>query len=172
MNEKDVVRRLIDDRAAGFVALVRWSAPDLYRGLVRIVRSPQIAEELSQDTYLRAWRALSHYSDGRLAEMRLRGWLWTIAMNRARSHFSRSVPALERVEATRDVGDLVADADTCERLLSRLEPSTRTIVVMRHVVGLSYQEISEASGRPVGTVKSDVHRAMKHLRAIGDSHDQ
>ena len=165
MNERDVIRRLIDDRNAGFVALVRWSSPALYRGLVRLVRNPQLAEDLSQETFLRAWKALEKYPDDRIAEMRLHGWLWTIAMNRARTHLGRAYPPVERAEPVLDISDAVADADACERLLDRLDETSRTVVVLRHVVGLSYQEIGDIVDRPTGTVKSDVHRAMRRMRA-------
>lgn len=168
MNEKDVVRRLVEDRDAGFVALVRWSSGDLYRGLVRMVRDRQTAEDLSQETYLRAWNALQNYPDERIRQLRLRGWLWTIAMNRGRSHLSRAIPTMDRPETSRDVGEAVAESDACERLLANLSESNRVVVVLRHVVGLSYVEISEAVGRPVGTIKSDVHRSLNQLRNIGE----
>jgi len=164
MNEREVIRRLLANRDAGFVALVRWSTPELYRGLVRLVRSPQVAEDLSQETYLRAWKALQRYSDGRIAEMRLRGWLWTIAMNRARSHLSRAHPPEIVGGPVSDFSDGVADADACERLLGHLDHASRTVVVLRHIVGLPYQEISNIVDRPIGTVKSDVHRAMQRMR--------
>lgn len=164
MNERDIVRRLIADRQAGFVALVRWSSTDLFRGLVRLVRNRQAAEDLSQETYLRAWKALQRYSDERIGEMRLRGWLWTIAMNRARTHLSRAYPAGLGGEPVEDIGEAVAVADLCERLLAHLDDSTRTVVVLRHVVGLPYQEIGDIVGKPIGTVKSDVHRALRRMR--------
>ncbi len=167
MNERDVLRRIVEDRPAGFVSMVRWSSPELYRGLVRLVRNRHTAEDLAQETYLRAWTALQGYSDERIAEMRLRGWLWTIAMNRARTHLGRaSAPAVQDKEAP-DVGEWVADSDECERLLSLLDESARTVVVLRHVVGLPYREIGSIVGRPIGTVKSDVHRAVRRMRESG-----
>lgn len=168
MNERDVIRTLIDDRDAGFVALVRWSSPMLYRGLVRLIRNRQVAEDLSQDTYLRAWTALGTYPDHRIEQMRLRGWLWTIAMNRARTHLGRAYPPELRHEPMSDISDGIVDADACERLLSHVDEAMRTVVVLRHVVGLSYSEISQIVDRPVGTVKSDVHRAMNRIRATAE----
>lgn len=165
MNERDVIRRLIEDRDAGFVALVRWSSPVLYRGLVRLVRNHQVAEDLAQDTYLRAWKALAAYPDERIDQMQLRGWLWTIAMNRTRTHVGRAQLPSPLAHSPADISDSVADADACERLLQHLDTDQRTVVVLRHVVGLSYREIADMVDKPVGTVKSDVHRGINRMRA-------
>ena len=167
MNERDVKRLLLDNRHRGFVALVRWSSDPMYRGLLRMVRNPQMAEDLSQDTYLRAWKALEGYPDDRIREMRLQGWLWTIAVNRARTQLSRPVTPWVAHEPQTDIASTVSDADEADRLLSHLDEPVRTAVVLRHVVGLSYVEIAQALDRPQGTVKSDVHRAMKKLKQIG-----
>jgi RNA polymerase sigma-70 factor (ECF subfamily) len=51
-------------------------------------------------------------------------------------------------------------------LVAALPPGQRETVVMRHVVGLGYTEIAEAVGRPVGTVKAEVHRGLARLRAL------
>jgi len=167
MNERDVKRRLVDDRHRGFVALVRWSSDPMYRGLLRLVRDRQLAEDLSQETFLRAWKALGTYPDERILEMRLQGWLWTIAINRARTHLAKpALPWIAR-DPQEDIAKAVSDADEADRLLGHLEEPVRTSVVLRHVVGLSYAEIAEALDRPTGTVKSDVHRAMKKLKEIG-----
>lgn len=168
MNEGDVRRILIEDRQAGFVALVRWSSGDLYRGLVRLVGDRTTAEDLSQDTYLRAWNALESYSDGRIRDMKIRGWLWTIAMNRGRSHLKKRFDPVVEPPPPVDIGGAVADADECARLLDMLSGPARAAVVMRHVVGLSYGEISEILGKPIGTVKSDVHRGLQTMRQKGD----
>lgn len=168
MTEAEIRRSLVADRHAGFVALVRWSSGDLYRGLVRLTGDRGTAEDLSQETYLRAWSALTGYSDRRVAELKLKGWLWTIAMNRGRSHLSRRKPPDAEPGRDRSVEQSVGDADECERLLRLLAPSVRTAVVLRHVVGLSYAEIGELLDKPVGTVKSDVHRALRILRQNGE----
>lgn len=172
MNETDVKRRLLEDRERGFVALVRGSSHDLFVGLVRLVGDRQAAEDLSQETFVRAWRALTAYDDDRVRQLKLRGWLWTIAVNRARTHLGRRQPVVESAPVVRDVGDLVADADACEGLLRQLDETGRTAVVLRHVVGLPYTEIAGIVDKPTGTVKSDVHRALRRLREIGGSHDR
>ena len=59
-----------------------------------------------------------------------------------------------------------ADSAAWDRRLAALPSAQRRAVVLRHVVGLSYQEIAEAVARPEGTVKTDVHRGLERLRAV------
>jgi RNA polymerase sigma-70 factor (ECF subfamily) len=58
-----------------------------------------------------------------------------------------------------------ADEAAWDRRLRALPPAQRRAVVLRHVVGLDYDEIAEATGRPPATVRSDVHRGLERLRA-------
>jgi RNA polymerase sigma-70 factor (ECF subfamily) len=59
-----------------------------------------------------------------------------------------------------------------QRRLAALRPAQRTAVVLRHVVGLSYDELALATGRPAGTIKADVHRGLAKLRALLDEEER
>jgi RNA polymerase sigma factor (sigma-70 family) len=68
---------------------------------------------------------------------------------------------------------LAAEAEReWQRRLSALRPAQRNAVVLRHVVGLSYDELSLATGRPAGTIKADVHRGLAKLRALLDEEER
>lgn len=162
-----ICRRLACDLDGSFGELVRLLADDVYSGLRRL--HPAEAEDLTQETFIRAYRALREYESRRIEELQLRGWIWAIALNLGRNHARdrrrRPQPAiLEDVHGIEDPEPV--DVAAWNTRLRRLSIPQRTAVVLRHVVGLSYEEIAEATGRPRGTVKADVHRGLERLRTI------
>ena len=164
----DLKKSLCQDVDGAFPRLVQLMENRLYWGLRRLTGDPQQAEDLSQETFIRTYRALKEYEPRRIEELRLEGWVWTIALNLGRNHLrDRSrrptlVAPLESDGAVYD--DEVPDSKAWDRRLGELNRPQRTAVVLRHVVGLSLEEIAEATGRPVGTCKSDLHRGLKRLR--------
>ncbi|HKX75662.1 MAG TPA: sigma-70 family RNA polymerase sigma factor [Acidimicrobiia bacterium] len=159
--------RLATDLDEAFPDLVRWLQDDLFSGLRPLAGSE--AEDLTQETFIRAYRALASYPSQRILELRLRGWIWTIALNLGRNHVrdharrpQLAVDGLDRATSDPEPPDLEA----WERRLGRLSVPIRRAVVLRHVVGLDYDEIAEALNRPEGTVKADVHRGLQRLRLI------
>jgi RNA polymerase sigma-70 factor (ECF subfamily) len=157
---------------------------DLVYGIaLRSTHRPADAEELAQDAFVRAYRALAGYDAERIAELRLRGWLATIVANLGRNRARRTQPATAALDAVPEHAqadgaarpEQVAERHEAARLwgrrLATLPPRYRRAVELRHVAGLSYPELATALGRPVGTVKSDVHRGVKLLRAAMLSED-
>jgi len=149
---------------------------DLVFGVARRwAREPADAEDLAQEAFLRAYRALAGYPPERITALHLRGWLARITLNLAHN-LARGRPpatdpldtALERDESREAGPEGVTErregARTWRRLLASLPDAQRAAVELRHVEGLSYPELAEALQRPVGTVKSDVHRGIERLR--------
>ncbi len=164
----DLCNRLADNLDDAFGEVVTMLADDVYSGL-RQMAGLHEAEDLTQETFIRAYGALRTYERSRIRHLRLRGWIWTIALNLGRNHARdrsrRPTPvALEDRHAVHDPEP--PDSAAWNRRLSALSPTLRTAVVLRHVVGLDYADIAEATGRAEGTVKSDVHRALRKLRSI------
>lgn len=164
----ELCNRLSVDLDTSFPELVTVLSSDVYSGLRRLA-GPDEAQDLTQETFIRAYRALASYPPGRIRELRLRGWIWTIALNLGRNHARdrarRPTPvALVDQHAVTDPEPV--DSAAWDRRLSALSPIQRRAVVLRHVVGLDYSEIAEATGRAEGTAKSDVHRGLEHLRTI------
>lgn len=133
------------------------------------------AEDLTQETFIRAYRALLGYPPERREALRVRGWLVSIALNLARNRArSRRPEATDLDSVAEPVDDrepgperLVERRESAQRwhrLLAALPAAQRAAVELRHVEGLSYPEIAEALAKPVGTVKSDVHRGVQRLR--------
>lgn len=150
---------------------------DLVFGVARrVTKNPHDAEDLAQEAFLRAYRALGGYEKSRIRDLRLRGWLAQITLNLGRNHARDVGPATAELDATIDPADPARDrpesvaerreaARYWQTLISELPPRLRRAVELRHVAGLSYGELAEALERPVGTVKSDVHRGTRLLRA-------
>lgn len=136
------------------------------------------AEEVAQDTLLRAYRALITYSPERIRELKQKAWLHRIAVNVARNRYRGVRPRL--VELNGSEQDAApgpemralrrAQLDDVAAGLAGLPPRYREAVVLRFVQELTYDEMAGALGQPIGTVKSNVHRALKMLR--GEDHDR
>ena len=172
---------LAADLDAAFERLVLVHQDRLFTIAFRTGGDRHDAEELVQDCFVRAYRALASYPPARIRELRLRGWLTTILLNAGRNRARvRRVPTTELVfdPGSEPSADPVArrdDRETWARLLATLTPAQRTAVVLRHVDGMSYAEIAAATGRPEGTVKAHVHRGLAALRTAlvaAEGHDR
>lgn len=169
----DRLAEALDD---SFPELVIAMQDGIYSGALRILGDPHDAEDITQETFVRAYRALRKMPTTQRRALELRPWLWTIAINRCRSHLRERARHPAGADATpdrpsRDAGPedraLSRDAEQrWARALHTLSPPMRTAVVLRHVVGMSYDEIATALHRPAGTVKADVHRGIRRLRTL------
>ena len=185
LREGDLAARLAADLDGSFAGLVVVYQDRLYRFALRLTGSPRDAEEIAQDAFVRAYRALSGYPPERVRALTLKPWLYQIALNvcrnRTRGKRLRLVPLdAPGDDATRDGRAEPEDDERArpETLVERAERSDelgalvaalprryRAAVVLRHVEGLSYGEVAAALGQPVGTVKANVHRGIRLLRA-------
>lgn len=175
--------RLADDLEAAFPAVVHAHAGLLVTIAVRLLGDREDAEEVAQDAFVRAYRALGTYQPERVRALALRPWLAAItvrlARNRRRRRIDRDPPRpLDPIidgpmepaghpDAEPQSRVLAADAGrTLAAALLELRPAQRAAVVLRHVAGLSTAETAAALGRPEPTVRSDLFRGLEHLRTI------
>ena len=165
---EDLTNALAIDLDKTFPVVVEAMGSQLFWGLRRICGNYQEAEDLTQETFIRAYRALDGYDAERIRSMSLRPWLWTIAMNLGRNHLRDRARRPTYVELTETGAHDPEPVDgvVWDRRLSGLTRNQRAAVVLRHVVGLGIVEISEITGRPEGTVKADVHRGLARLREV------
>jgi RNA polymerase sigma-70 factor (ECF subfamily) len=169
--DAELAARLATDLDGSFESLVLAHQDRLFTIAHRIGGDRHDAEELVQDTFVRAYRAIAGYETARIRDLRIRGWLTTILLNAGRNRSRvRRVPTVELAfdpgsEPLADPLGRREERETWARLLADLTPAQRTAVVLRHVDGMSYSEIAEAVGRPEGTVKAHVHRGLAALRA-------
>jgi RNA polymerase sigma-70 factor (ECF subfamily) len=168
----DMTSALARDLDGTFPTVVEQMGARLFWGLRRICGDHQEAEDLTQETFIRAYRALDGYDPDRIRTLELQPWLWTIAMNLGRNHLRDRSRRPTYVALTVETGNEdpePADDVAWDRRLELLSREQRTAVVLRHVIGMGVAEIAEITGRPEGTVKADVHRGLARLRrAIED----
>ncbi len=151
-----------------------------YRLALRLSGSPRDAEEITQDTFVKAYKAIASYPPDRVKSLRLQPWLYQIAVNvfrnRVRTHKVHEV-ALEKQDGTLAAEPHVDGADQPETVAERAETTAdlatlvarlpvryRTAIVLRHVEGMSYADMATALEQSVGTIKSHVHRGTALLR--------
>lgn len=166
-----LLRRLAEDLDDAFPEVVRLHSGRLLTLLRRSGAGPA-AEDLTQEALLRAYRALAGFPPDRVADLQLRAWLSTIALNVLRNHWRA------RGRRPREVGlDGCGDASVsgCEPGLDEVDPALaaalaalpdtqRLAVVLRHVNGLPTSEVATVLEVPVGTAKSHISRGLSALR--------
>jgi RNA polymerase sigma-70 factor (ECF subfamily) len=161
------------DAAAVFV---RRFQSRVYGLALTMLRDPDVAEDVAQDTFVRAWRHASTY-DARRG--RVPTWLLTIARNvaldRARSRpvtpVDPDVVTAELDRARPDDGLDVADRDRLRGAIAELPDDQRRALVLAMYAGRTAREIAELDGVPLGTVKTRIRAAMGKLRAtLGVEH--
>lgn len=148
--------------------------------VARMLHDDARAEDVAQDVFVRAYRALQTYPAERRASLRLRSWLYAIAHNLTRNAFRDAPPpsdSLEYDDGTPRAGlvdaqpgpeNLLVRAEAWESIgdaIARLSQALRPAFVMRYVDDLSYEEIAESLDQPIGTVKASAHRGLLAVRA-------
>jgi RNA polymerase sigma-70 factor (ECF subfamily) len=181
MDEPQLLAALAADLELAFEALLVAQGDRVYSIALRMVGDPHEAEDIAQDAFVRAYRALAGWDAARIRELRLGAWLATIVLNLVRNRARRRTPS-NATETLTFLDDLAhptaASADTPHDRLARRETGEswaarllalparyRAPIVLRHVDDLGYPEIAEILGRPQGTVKAQVHRGLELLRA-------
>ncbi len=156
---------------AGFTALVREHGDAVFGLALRRVGDRGIAEDLAQETFLRAWRARASYR----GDASVRGWLCTIAINVvrdwARRRGRRPAESFEPVfvDVASSADDPAARAEVSEAVdrlrvaLGLLPANHREMFLLRERDGLTYAEIASVLACPIGTVMSGLARARERL---------
>jgi RNA polymerase sigma-70 factor (ECF subfamily) len=180
-DEERLIERLRQRDEGAFNQLVRMHQAAVFRQLLRVIGDPAEAEDLAQEVFVTVFKAIETFrGDSRLAT-----WIHRIAQNHARNrlkyhgrHKRRGDAPLEETTeeslAVPETGsrlprpDHEVEAHQAElqiRLaITQLEPEQRTLIVLRDLENMTYEEIQEQTGLPSGTVKSRLHRARVALQ--------
>jgi RNA polymerase sigma-70 factor (ECF subfamily) len=184
MDDHALLERLATDLDGSFEVLVRAQIDRCHSIALRVLGNAHDAEEIAQDALVRAYRALQGYPPDRIRQLRLRPWLAAIVVNLCRNRVRRATIPTTRLEtlvaagwepaasASDDPADSTmrgADRERLISLLATLPDRYRIPIVLRHVDDLSYAELSEALGRPEGTLKAQVSRGLAMLRSAAGS---
>jgi RNA polymerase sigma-70 factor, ECF subfamily len=155
----------------------------LYGFALRMTGNREDAEEIVQDAFVRAFRALGKMTQEQRAELRLQPWLYTITLNVTRNRLRSKKPTNVALDALADPDALLSgtgegpeqpeaiiergtDMALVEQALLQLPMHLRAAATLRFIEGRSHPEIAEILNQPIGTVKSHVHRAVRILRRI------
>ena len=163
---EDLAARAAQGDPAAQAALIRETQADVWR-LCAHLADRQVAEDLTQETYLRALPALARF-EGRSS---LRTWLLSIARRVCADHLRSKkrrrlvlVGEESDLEVARDLpADEVGGTVAAQDVLDRLDPERREAFVLTQLMGLPYAEAAEVVGCPVGTIRSRVARARADL---------
>ncbi len=160
-----VIRCQLGERRAFDELIARWSVPVASYAL-RVSGDADAASELTQDIWLRVFRAIDRLRDAG----RFRSWLFAIAHRAFADALRRRYAALPTCDA--DLDQMAADSDPdgeddlerMERGLAQLPPAEREILTFFYLQELSVEETADVLSIPAGTVKSRLHRARRLLR--------
>ena len=185
--DQEVVEHARDGRESAYRELVRRYQRPVFSLIYRMVRDRELAEDLSQETFVKVLNAIDRYRP----EFKFSSWVFKIANNAAIDHLRRKAldtlsldggpdaTTAERVEATAlQIGDTTESpldelearelGSAIERAIGKLRPEYQTCIILRHVEGRPYDEIADILGLPLGTVKTYIHRARAELRELLD----
>jgi RNA polymerase sigma-70 factor (ECF subfamily) len=172
LTDVEVVARVLGGDGEAFGILIRRYEPGLLRFATRMLGNADAAADAVAESLVRAYRHLGQCRD----PGHMRSWLYRITGNRCRSHLTRrhmsdiplsEVPALALADEADSWAMLERSEQVAlvERALAALPPQKREAFVLKHVEGLSYEEMAEATGARIPTLKMRVHRAREALVA-------
>ncbi len=183
LTDERLVELALDGDEEAFGLLVRRYQRRLTAFLSQLVGDLELARELSQEAFVRAWSALARFDP----KYRFSTWLFRIAHNLGIDQLRRrrlKTVSLYRTDAEGDEVEVVvpdaekdplghlenhALASELRQVIDELRPEYRELVLLRHFAGLSYQEIADFKEIPLGTVKNKLFRAHSVLRkALAD----
>ena len=179
VSDLSLVRRVQRGDKGAFDALVLKYQHKVVKLVMRYVRNPAEAEDIAQDAFIKAYRALPQFR----GDSAFYTWLYRIAINTAKNAVvSRDRSPidfdldLQNPDESYDMHGRLKDSETPEALtlteeirstvnsaIDALPEDLRTAIVLRELEGLSYEEIADAMGCPVGTVRSRIFRAREAI---------
>ena len=183
LTDQEIVLLARAGREAAYRELVRRYERPVFALVYRMVRDRELAEDLAQETFVKALNAIESYRP----EFKFSSWIFKIANNAAIDHLRRreldtlsldgsphaetpeamQATALQigaRQESPLDAVEAKELGGAIEAAIGGLRPEYRSCILLRHVEGRAYEEIAEILDLPLGTVKTYIHRARNELR--------
>jgi RNA polymerase sigma-70 factor (ECF subfamily) len=174
VNERELVERCRSGDEHAFQELVESYKDLVFALIARTLQDRSRAEDLAQEVFLRVHRGLPYFR----GEARLSTWIYRIVANVCvQEHGGRPAPASLDDEQTgsevraatgsidRRFGDLEL-RDRLEKAIARLPPHYRLVIAAHYLEGVRYEDLADALQMPLGTVKTQLHRAKQQLRRL------
>jgi RNA polymerase sigma-70 factor (ECF subfamily) len=184
-DDRRLISESLNGRPAAFGDLVRRYQDRLFNAVVRVVDNADDAQDVVQDAFVNAYQSLASFK----GDAEFYTWLYRIAFNTAVS-LRRRRRALVSLETGRDGEAVVDPQDPSEETrpgvalertedeaalqaaLGRLSAEHRTVLVLKDIEGMKYEQIAEVLAVPIGTIRSRIHRARLELRELLDPGDE
>ena len=173
-SDADYVRRLQRGETEAFEMLVRRHEKTIFNLVYRMLGDYDEAAEVSQEVFLSAYRAIGQFR----GDANFSTWLYRIALNHTSTRRKTLIRrqqrnvAIEDTEPVRDLQPGPAEAmekkeirERVQRALNSLEPDDATVILLRDLQDIPYEEVARLLEIPVGTVKSRLHRARQALKS-------
>lgn len=177
-DEKDLVQRLQAGDLQALNLLIDRYKDEFYRLAYRLMGNKEDAEEVLQDTFLRAYRKIGSFE----GKSKLSTWLYRICVNRClnrreglkkftltKTYDPAVVTAIQNVPSSQDTAAEYETAELQQQIagaVARLKPDQRALVSLYYLQGFSCTEISEILQKPLGTVKTHLFRARNNLKRM------
>lgn len=178
IHSSDLVSRAKAGDRDAFGELVAIHQHEVYTLAVRLVRDRELAKDVSQDAFVRAWRAMPKFRE----DAKFSTWMHRITVNTAWTHRAKqrrvrldplesmsSEPVSSSLEPIR-AGEAASASPRIEEALLNLTESVRSVVVLKDIYGFSHAEIAEYLGVSVTAAKVRLHRGRKELRSLLDGY--
>src|SRR5262252_3398713 len=170
--ERELVERCRRGEVGAFEELVDRYKSLVFAMIMRTIPDRSQAEDLAQDVFLRVHRGLPYFR----GEARLSTWIYRIVINVCAQETSRQRPPAvslddpaARLRTPSTVDRQFSDFELRERLekaIQQLPPQYRVLIAGHYLQGLQYEDLAEAMQLPLGTVKTQLHRAKRQLREL------
>jgi RNA polymerase sigma-70 factor (ECF subfamily) len=180
-SDQQLVRRALKKDERAFEELVRRYQRPITNYIARMVGNYDLALDLSQDVFVKAFVALRTYNEA----YKFGSWIFKIASNTVIDHLRKGGPLVSSLDKPIDTEDdeiqidpvsreIIADVQLeqsemrgiLSRLIERLPGAYREMIVLRHISELSYEEMAEITDLPLGTVKNRTFRAREMMRRM------
>lgn len=169
-DESSLIQRSQNGDHRAFEQLYRENVGKVYGLCVRLCGQPEVAEDLTQEAFTRAWQKLDSFR----GDSAFSSWLYRLTSNLVISHLL-SQPKWQLVsfnmqthEAALGSTQLEMTATDIEKTLARLPDQARSVVILHGYLGYQHNEIADITGIAVGTSKSYLHRARMLLKKASD----
>ena len=183
MDDKELVAQALEGDESAFAELLERFRRPVFSLIYRMVRDRELAEDLAQESFVKAFNNLDSYKPS----YRFSSWLFKIANNHAIDHLRRArlktisihgsphttdPSRQEETQIVLEAGEENPEQEVMalelgseiELAIGNLRPDYRTAVILRHIENRPYEEIAEIMDIPIGTVKTFLHRARAELR--------
>jgi RNA polymerase sigma-70 factor, ECF subfamily len=170
-HERELVERCRGGEVGAFEELVDRYKNLVFAMIMRTFPDRSQAEDLAQDVFLRIHRGLPYFR----GEARLSTWIYRIVVNVCMQDRGRGTSSVSLDDANARVSapaaaDRHADdlelRDRLEKAIAQLAPQYRLLIAAHYLRGVQYEDLAEAMNLPLGTVKTQLHRAKKQLRML------